>query len=111
LPALGQFASPEKTRVRTAAAKAFESSFSGHCPTQPDKKKPSELKAHQAQMKLIIQVPCFNEEATLGLTLYELPRQLPGIDQIERLIINDGSTDRTLEVAREHGVEHIVSFK
>jgi len=61
-------------------------------------------------MKLIIQVPCFNEEATLGLTLYELPRQLPGIDQIERLIINDGSTDRTLEVAREHGVEHIVSF-
>ena len=61
-------------------------------------------------MKLIIQVPCFNEEATLGLTLFELPRQLPRIDQIERLIINDGSTDRTLEVAREHGVEHIVSF-
>ena len=61
-------------------------------------------------MKVIIQIPCFNEEATLGLTLYELPRQLPGIDQIERLIINDGSTDRTLEVAREHGVEHIVSF-
>src|SRR5712691_5820880 len=61
-------------------------------------------------MKLIIQVPCFNEEATLGLTLSELPHQLPGIDLIERLIINDGSTDRTLEVAREHGVEHIVSF-
>ena len=61
-------------------------------------------------MKLIIQIPCFNEEATLGLTLSELPRQIPGIDQIERLIINDGSTDRTLEVAREHGVEHIVSF-
>ena len=61
-------------------------------------------------MKLIIQIPCFNEEATLGLTLSELPRQFPGIDQVERLIINDGSTDRTLDVAREHGVEHIVSF-
>src|SRR5438132_257336 len=61
-------------------------------------------------MKLIIQVPCFNEEATLGLSVDELPRQLPGIDQIERLIINDGSTDQTLEVAGEHGVEHIVSF-
>lgn len=61
-------------------------------------------------MKLIIQIPCFNEEATLGLTLEELPRQLSGIDQIERLIVDDGSTDRTAEVARQNGVEHLVRF-
>ena len=61
-------------------------------------------------MKLIIQIPCYNEEATLGLTLDELPRQIAGIDQIERLIIDDGSTDRTATVAREHNVEHLVSF-
>ena len=61
-------------------------------------------------MKVIIQIPCFNEEATLGLTLEALPRQLPGIDRIERLVIDDGSTDRTLAVAREHGVEQVITF-
>lgn len=61
-------------------------------------------------MKLIIQIPCYNEEATLGLTLSELPRQLPGIDQVEWLIINDGSSDRTLEVAQACGVDHIVDL-
>lgn len=62
-------------------------------------------------MKLIIQIPCYNEEATLGLTLSELPRQLPGIDQVEWLIINDGSRDRTLEVAQAAGVDHIVDLQ
>jgi glycosyltransferase involved in cell wall biosynthesis len=62
-------------------------------------------------MKLIIQIPCYNEEATLGLTLSELPRQLPGIDEVEWLIINDGSRDRTLEVAQACGVDHIVNFQ
>ena len=61
-------------------------------------------------MKLIIQVPCYNEEQTLAATLTDLPRELPHIDSIERLIINDGSTDGTVQVAREHGVEHIVNF-
>ena len=61
--------------------------------------------------KLIIQIPCYNEEATLGLTLSELPRTLPGIDCVEWLIINDGSRDRTLEVAQACGVEHIVNFE
>lgn len=61
-------------------------------------------------MKLIIQIPCYNEEATLAVTLAALPRSLPGIDSIEWLIINDGSTDRTADVAREHGADHIVSF-
>ncbi len=61
-------------------------------------------------MKLIIQIPCYNEEATLGLTLSELPRHLPGIDQVEWLIINDGSCDRTVEVAQACGVEHIVDL-
>jgi len=60
--------------------------------------------------KLIIQIPCYNEERTLGITLSALPRQLPGIDQIEWLIINDGSRDRTVEVAKEFGVDHIVNF-
>jgi glycosyltransferase involved in cell wall biosynthesis len=60
--------------------------------------------------KLIIQIPCYNEEATLGITLAALPRQLPGVDTIEWLIINDGSTDRTLDVARQYGVDHVVSF-
>ena len=60
--------------------------------------------------KLIIQIPCYNEEATLGATLSELPRQLPGIDTIEWLIVNDGSTDRTVEVARACGVDRIVSL-
>ncbi|MEM8828470.1 MAG: glycosyltransferase family 2 protein [Cyanobacteria bacterium P01_G01_bin.19] len=62
-------------------------------------------------MKLIIQIPCYNEEATLGLTLSELPRQLPGIDEIEWLIINDGSRDRTVEVAKANGVDRIVNFR
>ncbi len=61
--------------------------------------------------KLIIQIPCYNEEATLGMTLTELPRQLPGIDKIEWLIINDGSIDKTVEVAKAAGVDHIVNFE
>lgn len=61
-------------------------------------------------MKLIIQIPCYNEEGTLGLTLSELPRRLPGVDTVEWLIINDGSVDRTVEVAKACGVDHIVNF-
>ncbi len=60
-------------------------------------------------MKLIIQIPCYNEEETLPITLQDLPRSLPGIDSVEWLVIDDGSTDRTVEVARKHGVDHIVS--
>ena len=61
-------------------------------------------------MKLIIQIPCYNEEATLAIALKELPRKLPGIDRIEWLIIDDGSTDRTVEVAKRSGVDHVVRF-
>ncbi len=61
--------------------------------------------------KLIIQIPCYNEERTLGITLAALPRQLPGIDEIEWLIVNDGSRDGTVEVAKACGVDHIVSFR
>lgn len=61
-------------------------------------------------MKLIIQIPCFNEEATLGQTLAALPRTLPGISRIEWLVINDGSRDSTVEVARAAGVDHIVDL-
>src|SRR6187551_2456224 len=63
-----------------------------------------------AGMKLIIQIPCLDEEATLPATLADLPREVPGIDVVEWLIIDDGSTDRTIEVAREHGVDHIVKL-
>ena len=59
-------------------------------------------------MKLIIQIPCLNEEETLPATIADLPRQIEGIDQVELLVIDDGSSDRTVEVARECGVEHIV---
>ncbi|SMX25180.1 glycosyltransferase family 2 protein [Boseongicola aestuarii] len=59
-------------------------------------------------MKLIIQIPCFNEEKTLPETLADLPREVPGFDTVEWLIIDDGSTDRTVEVAREAGVDHII---
>jgi glycosyltransferase involved in cell wall biosynthesis len=59
-------------------------------------------------MKLIIQIPCLNEEATLPLTVADLPRELPGFDPVELLVVDDGSTDRTIEVARECGVDHVV---
>ena len=59
-------------------------------------------------MKLIIQIPCLNEEETLPVTLHALPREVAGFDVVEWLVIDDGSTDRTVDVARRHGVEHIV---
>src|SRR5919112_5574510 len=59
-------------------------------------------------MKLIVQIPCFDEEEQLPATLAELPRRLEGIDTVEWLIVDDGSSDRTIEVARAHGVDHIV---
>jgi glycosyltransferase involved in cell wall biosynthesis len=59
-------------------------------------------------MKLIIQIPCFNEERQLPVTLAALPREVPGFDSVEWLIIDDGSTDHTIEVARQHGVNHVV---
>lgn len=61
-------------------------------------------------MKLIVQIPCLNEEDTLPATLRDIPRKIPGIDKVEILIIDDGCTDRTLEVARENGVDHIIKF-
>ncbi|MET0554614.1 MAG: glycosyltransferase family 2 protein [Vicinamibacteria bacterium] len=61
-------------------------------------------------MKLIVQVPCLNEEASLPETLRAIPRSIPGIDRVEVLIVDDGSTDRTIEVARAHGADHVVRF-
>ena len=61
-------------------------------------------------MKLIIQIPCYNEAATLGITLRALPRALPGVDRVEWLVIDDGSTDATVAVAREGGVDHVISL-
>lgn len=61
-------------------------------------------------MKLIIQIPCYNEQTALPVTLSALPRRVPGVDVVEWLVIDDGSRDRTAEVAREHGVDHVVRF-
>ncbi len=62
-------------------------------------------------MKLIIQIPCLNEEKNLPATIADLPKHIPDIDDIEYLVISDGSTDRTVEVARELGVHHIVELR
>jgi glycosyltransferase involved in cell wall biosynthesis len=59
-------------------------------------------------MKLIIQIPCLNEEDQLPVTLGDLPREVPGFDTVEWLVVDDGSTDRTIEVARDCGVDHVV---
>ena len=61
-------------------------------------------------MKLIIQIPCYNEEKSLGTALNQLPKHIQGIDEIEIMIINDGSTDNTVQVAENHGVKHIVNI-
>src|ERR1700758_3204176 len=59
-------------------------------------------------MKLIIQIPCFNEAEQLPQTLADLPREVPGFDPVEWLVIDDGSTDETISIARAHGVDHLV---
>lgn len=59
-------------------------------------------------MKLIVQIPCYNEEETLPLVVDSIPREIEGIDTVETMIIDDGSSDRTIEVAKELGVDHIV---
>ncbi len=61
-------------------------------------------------VKLIIQIPCLDEAGQLPATLADLPRTVPGVDEVEWLIVDDGSTDRTIEVAREHGVDHVVKL-
>lgn len=59
-------------------------------------------------MKLIIQIPCFNEAGTLAAALGDLPREVPGFEVVEWLVVDDGSTDATRQVARDHGVDHVV---
>ena len=62
-------------------------------------------------MKLIIQIPCYNEAETLEVALNDLPKHIDGIDVIEYLIINDGSSDNTVEVAKNWGVNYVVNFR
>ena len=62
-------------------------------------------------MKLVIQIPCYNEETTLPTTIQDLPRELQGIDEVEVLVVDDGSVDRTAAVARDLGVDHVVCMK
>jgi glycosyltransferase involved in cell wall biosynthesis len=67
--------------------------------------------ARRAPIKLIVQIPCYNEEQTLPRVLADIPREIEGVDCIEVQVIDDGSTDRTVEVAHAHGVDHIVRNK
>jgi len=62
-------------------------------------------------VKLIIQIPCFNEEKGLQATLEDLPRRIEGVNAVEILVVDDGSTDKTIDVARKNAVDHILSFK
>lgn len=62
-------------------------------------------------MKVVVQVPCLNEEKTLPLVLSSIPKHIKGVDDVEILIIDDGSSDRTIEIAKEHGVKHFVRHK
>ena len=88
-------------------------------PTRPPERTPHERfdagprsatnpTARPQDMKLIIQIPCFNEQEQLPLTLSHLPRKIEGFDAVEWLIIDDGSTDETISTARAHGVDHVV---
>jgi len=61
-------------------------------------------------MKLIIQIPCYNEEKTLKTTIDAIPKQIEGVDEIEILVINDGSTDKTSEAAKQAGADYIIEF-
>jgi len=61
-------------------------------------------------VKLMIQIPCLNEEETLPATLRDIPKQIDGIDSIEIVVIDDGCTDRTVDLAREYGVKHVLRF-
>ena len=61
-------------------------------------------------MKCIIQIPCLNEAGSIEQTLKDLPREIPGVDVIETLIVDDGSSDDTVAVARTHGATHVLSF-
>lgn len=59
-------------------------------------------------IKVIIQIPCYNEEKTLGITLSQLPRHIPGVSKVDWLVVDDGSTDKTVDIAKAHGVDHII---
>jgi glycosyltransferase involved in cell wall biosynthesis len=71
---------------------------------------PDDRQSAREPVKLVIQIPCYNEEAALPATLADLPREIAGVDVVEWLVVNDGSTDRTVEVALAAGVDHVVSF-
>jgi glycosyltransferase involved in cell wall biosynthesis len=66
------------------------------------------IRGDAKQMKVIVQIPCYNEEETLPDVMRDMPRSIPGVDELETLVIDDGSTDRTVEVARSLRVDHIV---
>ena len=79
--------------------------------TNPKAGRQRKGRAPASKLKLIIQIPCYNEEESLPVTLRHLPKKLDGFAKVEWLIIDDGSTDKTIEVAESLGVNHVVRFK
>src|SRR5690606_23296748 len=107
--AAGRLCRVRRARARAVAGRARPVSRTRAASARPDDGGARRTPHDGGQpMKLIIQIPCYNEAETLAVTLAALPRKVPGFDVVEWLVIDDGSEDQTVRVALQHGVDHVV---